>query len=132
MIKENNTTNRSGAPIAIINRLNACCTTHCIFSWISSTQWTLGSWSLRICLLTKSSNEISGTYKAGRGPYNTKKQKCINYRAHLRHGHTQMCFISTERDEILRSSNTGISWLGCFNFFCVLYLKLRKFSWLAR
>ena len=48
--------------------LKACCTILCISSWTSSTHRRLGSSSRRICLLTKSSNEISGTNKAGRGP----------------------------------------------------------------
>ena len=55
--------------------LKACCTILCISSWTSSTHRRLGSSSRRICLLTKSSNEISGTNKAGRGPCEQKKKK---------------------------------------------------------
>lgn len=55
--------------------LKACCTILCISSWTSSTHRRLGSSSRRICLLTKSSNEISGTNKAGRGPCEQKQKK---------------------------------------------------------
>ena len=54
--------------------LKACCTILCISSWTSSTHRRLGSSNRRICLLTKSSNEISGTNKAGRGPCEREKK----------------------------------------------------------
>ena len=59
--------------------LNACCTILCISSWTSSTHRRLGSSSRRICLLTRSSNEISGTNNAGRGPWNNR---------HIQHFHS--------------------------------------------
>lgn len=125
-----NTKGWIGALIAIITWLNACCTMRCISSWTSSTQRRLGSSSLRICLLTKSSNEISGTNKAGRGPYNTKKQKSISYRAHPTCGHTQMALTTKEMGDISRScNNESISWVA--SVFFVLYSKFRKFSNLA-
>lgn len=41
----------------------------CISSCINSTHLKDGSSNLLICLLTKSSNETSGTKSAGRGPF---------------------------------------------------------------
>ena len=96
---------------------------HCISTGTSSTERRLGSSRLRICLLTRSSNEISRTKRAGSGDPTIQGSKNV--------WDIEYIYMATPKCALWRQKGAKYlfkvfqcwSWSDCSSFF-VFYLKL--------